>query len=87
MKAKGLDTGGKVLAKAISYRPIPALRIQARIGKIVRMGREKAARVWRLPAPQPLNSPCPTTNVQSSISNRLRKFGRRPRSATTTVPR
>lgn len=48
MKAKGLDAGDKVLAKAISYRLIHALRIQARIGKIVGMGREKAARVWRL---------------------------------------
>jgi hypothetical protein len=48
IKAKGLDVGGKVLAKAISYRLIHALRIQARIGKIVRLGREKAARIWRL---------------------------------------
>ncbi len=43
MKAKGLDTGDKVLANAISLRLIHALRIQARIGKIVGMGREKAA--------------------------------------------
>jgi len=49
MKAKGLDTGDRVLAKAVSYRLIHALRIQARIGKIVGMGRDKAARVWRLP--------------------------------------
>jgi hypothetical protein len=49
LKAKGLDTGDKVLAKAISYRLIHALRIQARTGKLVAMGREKAARVWRLP--------------------------------------
>jgi hypothetical protein len=49
MKAKGLDAGDKVLAKAISYRLIHALRIQARIGKIVGAGKEKAARVWRLP--------------------------------------
>jgi hypothetical protein len=48
MKAKGLDTGDKVLAKAISHRLIHTLRIQARIGKLVAMGREKAARVWRL---------------------------------------
>jgi hypothetical protein len=48
MKAKGLDTGDKVLAKAIAYRLIHALRIQARIGKIAAIGREKAARVWRL---------------------------------------
>ena len=49
MKAKGLDTGDKVLAKAISYRLIHVLRIQARIGKIIGLGREKAAPVWRLP--------------------------------------
>jgi len=49
MAAKGLDAGDKVLAKAISYRLIHALRIQARIGKIAALGREKAARVWRLP--------------------------------------
>jgi hypothetical protein len=48
LEAKGLDAGDKVLAKAVSYRLIHALRIQARIGKIVGMGREKAARVWRL---------------------------------------
>jgi hypothetical protein len=39
----------RVLAKAISHRLIHALRIQARIGKIVPMGRDRAARVWRLP--------------------------------------
>jgi hypothetical protein len=49
MATKGLDTGDKVLAKAIGYRLIHALRIQARIGKIVGIGRERAARVWRLP--------------------------------------
>jgi hypothetical protein len=48
MKAKGLDAGDKVMAKAISYRLIHALRIQARIGKIVGIGKEKAARIWRL---------------------------------------
>ena len=49
MVAKGLDTGDKVLHKAISYRLIHVLRIQARNGKIVGIGRHKAARVWRLP--------------------------------------
>ena len=48
LKAKGLNPGDQVLAKAISKRLIHALRIQARGGKIVAMGREKAARVWRL---------------------------------------
>jgi hypothetical protein len=50
LKAKGLDAADKVLAKAISYRLIHALRIQARSGKIVGAGRDKAARVWRLPS-------------------------------------
>jgi cell division septum initiation protein DivIVA len=49
LKAKGLDAADKVLVKAISYRLIHALRIQARNGRIVGMGREKAAKVWRLP--------------------------------------
>ena len=49
MAAKGLDTGDKVLAKGVAYRLIHVLRIQARNGKIVGMGRYKAARVWRLP--------------------------------------
>jgi hypothetical protein len=45
LNAKGLDAADKVLAKAISYRLIHALRIQAKTGKIVPMGRERAARV------------------------------------------
>jgi hypothetical protein len=49
LEAKGLNAGDKVLAKAVSYKLIHALRIQARTGKLVGMGREKAARVWRLP--------------------------------------
>jgi hypothetical protein len=49
LDAKGLDASDKVLAKAISYRLIHALRIQARSGKLVGAGREKAARIWRLP--------------------------------------
>ncbi len=49
MAAKGLDTGDKVLAKAVAYRLIHVLRIQARGGKIVGIGRHKAARIWRLP--------------------------------------
>ncbi|HUZ34040.1 MAG TPA: hypothetical protein VMV19_18320 [Xanthobacteraceae bacterium] len=48
LEARGLDAGDRVLAKAICYRLIHALRIQARTGKIVGMGRHKAARVWRL---------------------------------------
>jgi hypothetical protein len=48
MTAKGLDGGDKVLAKAVAYRLIHVLRIQARNGKIVGIGRQKAARIWRL---------------------------------------
>lgn len=48
LEAKGLYAGDKVLAKAVSYRLIHTLRIQARIGKIVGMGRYKAARIRRL---------------------------------------
>ena len=40
MKARGLDTGDKVLAKAIGYRLIHTLRIQARIGKLAAIGAE-----------------------------------------------
>ena len=48
LKAKGLDPGDRVLAKAISHRLIHALRIQARNGKVNGIGRFKAAKVWRL---------------------------------------
>lgn len=53
LNAKGLDATDKVLAKAISYRLIHALQIQARSGKIVGAGRDKAARVWQLPETTP----------------------------------
>ena len=49
MAAKGLEAGDKVLAKAVAYRLIHVLRLQARGGKIVGIGRHKAARIWRLP--------------------------------------
>lgn len=49
LEAKGLNAGDRVLAKAVSYKLIHALRIQARTGKLVGIGRQKAARVWRLP--------------------------------------
>ncbi len=49
LKAKGLDTGDKVLAKAIGHRLIHALRIQARNGRLLAVGRQKAASLWRLP--------------------------------------
>ena len=49
LKAKGLDPGDKVLAKAIGHRLIHALRLHARGGKLVAVGRHKAAHLWRLP--------------------------------------
>ena len=49
LKAKGLDPNDKVLGKAISHRLIHALRLQARNGKLIGIGRQKAAKVWRLP--------------------------------------
>jgi len=49
LKARGLDPGDQVLAKAIGKRLIHALRIQARGGKLTAIGRHKAAHLWRLP--------------------------------------
>lgn len=49
LKAKGLDPNDKVLAGAIGKRLIHALRLQARSGKLVAIGRHKAAKIWRLP--------------------------------------
>jgi len=49
LKAKGLDPNDQVLAKAIGKRLIHALRLQARGGKLVAVGRHKAAHLWRLP--------------------------------------
>jgi hypothetical protein len=48
LEVKGLDAGDRVLAKAIAYKLIHALRIQARGGRIVGVGKHKAARIWRL---------------------------------------
>jgi hypothetical protein len=49
LQAKGFDPGDRVLAKAIGHRLIHALRLQARGGKLVAVGRHKAAHLWRLP--------------------------------------
>ena len=46
MAAKGLDTGDKVLAKAMAGRLIHALRMQAKRGKIAVSGKERGAIVW-----------------------------------------
>lgn len=49
LKAKGLDPGDKVLAQGIAKRLIHSLRIEKRRGRLVGIGRQKAAMVWRLP--------------------------------------
>lgn len=49
MQAKGLDTGDKVLAKAVAAQLIHSLRMQALRGWIVRDGKKGTAQVWRLP--------------------------------------
>jgi hypothetical protein len=49
MEAKGLDTGDKVLAKAVASQLICALRMQASRGRIVRDGKKGNALVWWLP--------------------------------------
>src|SRR5271165_923573 len=49
MQAKDLDTGDKVLAKAVAAQLIHSLRMQALRGRIVRDGKKGAALVWRLP--------------------------------------
>ena len=50
MKAKGLDGGDKVLAKAIALRLVYALRQQWRRGLIDGDEKQRGVRVWRLPA-------------------------------------
>jgi hypothetical protein len=49
MAAKGLDTGNKVLAKAVASRLIHALRQQCRRGLIDGTDKHLGARVWALP--------------------------------------
>jgi hypothetical protein len=49
MQSKGLDTGDKVLAKAVASQRIHSLRMQSQRGRIVRDGKKGAALVWRLP--------------------------------------
>jgi hypothetical protein len=50
MAAKGLDTGDKVLAKAVAGRLIHALRQQCRRGLIDGTEKQFGARVWALPS-------------------------------------
>jgi hypothetical protein len=47
MKAKGLDSGDRVLAKAVASRLIHALRQQARRGLLDGTERVRGVRVWR----------------------------------------
>jgi hypothetical protein len=49
MESKGLDTGDKVLAKAVASQLIHSLRQQALRGRIVRSGKKGSAIVWGLP--------------------------------------
>lgn len=49
MQAKGLDVGDKVLAKAIAYRLIHALRMQRNRGTVVGNEKRRGVTVWRLP--------------------------------------
>lgn len=50
MKAKGLDVGDKILAKAVAQRLIHPLRMQLAQGKLVTHGTRQAAFVWGSPA-------------------------------------
>ncbi|HEY1941527.1 MAG TPA: hypothetical protein VGH40_05325 [Roseiarcus sp.] len=50
MAAKGLDTGDKVMARAMAMRLIHALRMQWRRGMIDGDGKVKGARVWAAPS-------------------------------------
>ncbi len=49
LKSKGLDANDKVLAKAVSYKIIHALRQRQRRGLLVDAGKWKNVRVWALP--------------------------------------
>jgi hypothetical protein len=49
MKAKGLDTGDKVMAKAIGSRLFHSLRMQQQRGRLLTDGKRVGVLVWRLP--------------------------------------
>ncbi len=49
MEAKGIDTGDKVMTKAIGSRLIHSLRMQALRGKLVIEGKRVGVMVWHLP--------------------------------------
>jgi len=48
MKAKGLDTGDKVLFQTIALRVVQTLRVRAKRGQIDGTERRKGVCVWRL---------------------------------------
>jgi hypothetical protein len=49
VKAKGMDLGDAILAKAIGGRLIHSLRMQEKRGRVVRQGKRHGVSVWRLP--------------------------------------
>jgi hypothetical protein len=49
MKAKGMDLGDGVLAKAIGHRLIHSLRMQEQRGRVKRDGKRHGVSVWQLP--------------------------------------
>jgi hypothetical protein len=54
MRAKDMDLGDTVLAKAIGNRLIHSLRMQEQRGKVRRDGKRHGVSVWLLPPkPQP----------------------------------
>ncbi len=56
MESKGLDTGDKVLAKAVAAQLIHQLRMQANRGKVIRDGKKGTAVIWRLSDQQGKNA-------------------------------
>ena len=62
MAAKGLDTGDRVLAKAMAFRLIHALRMQHVRGTIQDAGKVKGSRLWALNAAKDKPSAPPLIN-------------------------
>lgn len=46
MEVKGLDTGDAALAKAVTFRVIQTLRMQAKRGRVTDQGKRKGRIVW-----------------------------------------
>lgn len=51
MAAKGFDTSDNVLAKAVAFRLVQALRMQHKRGTMGDAGKRKGVRVWKLITP------------------------------------